>query len=323
MPDSNSQTNRQHPLAPTKHHSLRRALWHDYREPGVYLITLVTEGRRPWLGSLSDAGGIHVDLSPLGRAIADEEINVINQVYPMVSVWQTCLMPDHIHMIVKVKDWLPEGKHLGKIINGFKTGCRKAMRRIVPTEGGGLFEKGYNDKILLGYGTLDKWRHYLDDNPRRLYLKQKHKDLFIVKHDINLYGLNCAMVGNLFLLDYPDKDAVIVHRRDSDADFQRKKAEWLACGERGGVLVSAAIAPREKIVLREARDAGYRIILLRENGFPPLYKPAGEAFDACCRGELLQISPWEFHLEKRMIARRQCLALNDLASKLASRGAEA
>lgn len=36
-----------------------------------------------------------------------------------------------------------------------------------------------------------------------------------------------------------------------------------------------------KYLGREAMNCGYNIILLRENGFPKLYKPEGEAFDAC------------------------------------------
>jgi len=37
---------------------------------------------------------------------------------------------------------------------------------------------------------------------------------------------------------------------------------------------------------------------LRENGFPRLYKPCGESFYACSEGLLLQISPWDYHMEK-------------------------
>ena len=82
------------------------------------------------------------------------------------------------------------------------------------------------------------------------------------------------------------------------------------------MLVSAAIASREKEVMREAMDRGYRLILLRENGFPPLYKPAGEAFDACSDGRLLQISPWEYHMQRRIISREQCLKLNRLVETI-------
>ena len=119
------------------------------------------------------------------------------------------------------------------------------------------------------------------------------------------------------MLNIPDKVAVIVHRRYTNEENARLREEWLACGERGGVLVSAAISPKEKEVLREAMNRGYNIILLRENGFPKLYKPSGEAFDACAKGLLLQVSPWEFHYEKRVITRAQCLYLNAMAERIA------
>ena len=83
-------------------------------------------------------------------------------------------------------------------------------------------------------------------------------------------------------------------------------------------MVSAAIASREKEVMREAMDRGYSIILLRENGFPPFYKPSGEAFDACSSGQLLQISPWEYHMQRKTISREQCLRLNRMAEQIAN-----
>ena len=70
-------------------------------------------------------------------------------------------------------------------------------------------------------------------------------------------------------------------------------------------------------MLREALNRGYRIILLRENGFPKLYKPSGESFDACSEGLLLQVSPWEYHMERKTITRSECLELNAMAEKIA------
>ena len=123
-------------------------------------------------------------------------------------------------------------------------------------------------------------------------------------------------MGNSFLLDIPQKVAVIVHTAYSDIEYAEYREKWLACGEAGGVLVSAAIATREKDVMREAMNRGYRMILVRENGFPPLYKPAGESFDACSAGRLLQVSPWQYHMERRTISREQCLMLNRLVEDI-------
>ena len=209
---------------------------------------------------------------------------------------------------------------LGMVVKGFKLGCNRAYRRIYGMKkmtGKGLFELGYNDKLLLHEGQLKGWKKYLDDNPRRLMVKRMNPELFTVMQNKVVAGRRCQMVGNCFLLDIPDKVAVIVHRRYSEEDLCRLRKEWLACGERGGVLVSAAISIKEKEVLREAMNRGYRIVLLRENGFPRLYKPCGESFDACSEGLLLQISPWEYHMEKKTITREECLELNKMAERIA------
>ena len=357
----------------TQHSMKRRSPWHDYHGRGTYMLTLVVEGRMPLLGKLwgrvdarpGDGDAPKVMLSELGIAIAKEEIQKIHKYYPQVEVWRVCIMPDHIHLIVRVKEDLRGGQameslgtearggqasalakganlalageneagsigmtakrekemgSLGMVIKGFKIGCNKAYWRIcgmntAPRKG--LFELGYNDKVLLHERQLEGWKKYLDDNPRRLMVKRMNPGLFTVMQNKEVAGRRCQMVGNYFLLDIPDKVAVVVHRRYSEEDLRRLREEWLACGERGGVLVSAAISTKEKEVLREAMNRGYRIVLLRENGFPRLYKPCGESFYACSEGLLLQISPWNYHMEKKTITREQCLELNEMAERIA------
>ena len=323
----------------TQHKMKRRKPWHDYHRKGTYMVTLVVEGRRPVLGKLVMSAGeqdTSVELTALGKAIRNEEVQKISAIYKMVEVWKLCIMPDHIHMIVRIKEDLPEGKHLGHIVAGFKGGCSRAWWRmnrpcadaqgvVAATDAQGvvaagmpsLFERGYNDLILLNDSQLDNWKHYLDDNPRRLAIKRLHPDLFTTLNYIDIAEWHCQIVGNRFLLDIPQKVAVIVHSAYSDKEYAEYKKEWLACGEAGGILVSAAIATREKEVMREAMNRGYRIIFVRENGFPPLYKPSGESFDACSNGRLLQICPWEYHMERRIISREQCLMLNRLAEEIA------
>ena len=358
----------------TQHKMKRRKPWHDYHRKGTYMVTLVVEGRRPVLGKLVMSAGeqdTSVELTALGKAIRDEEVQKISAIYKMVEIWKLCIMPDHIHMIVRIKEDLPEGKHLGHIVAGFKGGCSRAwwrmdrpcadaqgvvaatdaQRVVAATDAQGvvaatdaqgvvaatdaqrvvaattpaasaagmpsLFERGYNDLILLNDSQLDNWKHYLDDNPRRLAIKRLHPDFFTTLNYIDIAEWHCQIVGNRFLLDIPQKVAVIVHSAYSDKEYAEYKKEWLACGEAGGILVSAAIATREKEVMREAMNRGYRIIFVRENGFPPLYKPSGESFDACSNGRLLQICPWEYHMERRIISREQCLMLNRLAEEIA------
>ena len=102
----------------TQHSMKRRSPWHDYHGRGTYMLTLVVEGRMPLLGKLwgrvdarpGDGDAPKVMLSELGIAIAKEEIPKIHKYYPQVEVWRVCIMPDHIHLIVRVKEDLRGGQ---------------------------------------------------------------------------------------------------------------------------------------------------------------------------------------------------------------------
>lgn len=116
----------------------RRSVWHNYRAKGTYMLTLVVAERQPLFGSLHGDGfaqagspeAARVELSALGLAVRDEEIKTIPAYYPMVEVWKLCIMPDHLHFILRVKEEMPEGKHLGQVVRGFKTGCSRAWWRL-------------------------------------------------------------------------------------------------------------------------------------------------------------------------------------------------
>ncbi len=108
---------------------------HDYAIPGTYEVTVVVAGRHPVFGEVlgtTKVGGPMPYFLPsaLGQAVLSEEIPKIHHYYPMVDVWQVCLMPDHIHLIVRINQPLPKGKHLGIIIGAFKGGVSRAWWRL-------------------------------------------------------------------------------------------------------------------------------------------------------------------------------------------------
>ena len=85
------------------------------------------------------------------------------------------------------------------------------------------------------------------------------------------------------------------------------------------MLVSPAISPGEKQVMRAAFDAGLPTIVIMENGFTPLSKPRGEQFYACANGQLLMLSPWEHHNEKRKLTAQQFTEMNLMALEICER----
>ena len=286
------------------------------RSRRIYMVTMVVEGRRPLFGTVagrSDAppgspDAPRVELSELGRRVRDEWWG-IPRYYPQVEILALQMMPDHLHGILFVKEKME--KDLSRIIRGFKTGCNRHYRELFPSvppavpsvatqsqqtkrprpkddrEHGLLFARGYNDKLLLREGQLQRWLEYLSDNPRRLLMKRDRPDLFRVQRGLTVAGQPFSAIGNRFLLERPLKLQVQCSRSLTDDQIAERQAWWLGQARSGAVLVSPCISKGEKAVMRAAFDEGLPLIILLENGFTDLAKPGGQRMEACSRGQLL------------------------------------
>ena len=163
---------------------------------------------------------------------------------------------------------------------------------------------------------------YLDDNPRRLAIKRSRPEYFQVQRDIQVAGFTFAALGNLFLLHAPQLLQVQCTRKLTLQEIDDTRRHFLSYAANGAVLVSPSISPGEKAVMRAAFENGYPIIILQENGFAPLAKPGGKRFDACTRGRLLLLAPWEHHNDRRTIKQQQCWQLNDMAAAICNQSQE-
>ncbi len=337
---------------------LRRCVGHDYTNRQIYMITMVTEGRRPLFGQVvgrsdGELGGQdepRMELSALGRRVADEWWATTAH-HPEVEVLALQMMPDHLHGILFVREKMEQP--LGMALRGFKQSCNRHFRELMlgvePVEyvalatqqtgqramqqtgqratqqtgrrdrrgedrtHGMLFARGYNDRLLLRSGQLDIWLNYLADNPRRLLMKREHPDLFRVKRGVKIAGQTFSALGNIFLLQRPVRLQVQCSRRMTDEEIEVKIHQCLEAASKGAVLVSPSISKGEKNVMRAAFEKGFPLIYLQENGFSDLAKPDGARMEACARGQLLILAPWEHHNERIKISRNQCLSLNEMA----------
>lgn len=293
----------------------RRMVSHDYKSRAVYMITLCVEGRIPRLGTLCGPDDSHpqpwVNLSPLGESVKAEWLG-IPRYYPHIKMLALVVMPDHIHGILFVSEPLPV--HLGKVINGFKSGCNRAARESglsVP-----IWETGYTDGVLRGKGQLERWKAYLSDNPRRLWIKRNHQDFFSIARHITIARTTVSTMGNLQLLQHPSIMQVYCSRRMSDEEIARDGDRLLV---QGAVLVSPAISPGEKAIMNRALEAGIPVILICDNGFDTMSKPRGKLFDACAAGKVLLISPFEHRNDYEVLTAECCRQMNALARAIATR----
>ncbi len=186
-------------------------------------------------------------------------------------------------------------------------------------KGPSLFAPGYNDSVLMGEGQLANMIRYVQQNPLRAMIKREHPDLFRIVRELHFGSHTFAAIGNHWLLERPMRMQVRCHNNITETNLKliaKQKEYFLHRGDKGGVVVSPCISPGEKEIARAALDAQHPLIVILENGFPPLYKPPGKYFDACAKGLLLMLAPWPYHTERRTITREQCLALNNFAYEI-------
>ena len=226
------------------------------------MVTIVVEGRHPVFGHIEGHAkgkpgtddAPHMVLSEFGRQVLEEETRKISHFYPMAEVWRICIMPDHIHLLIRVREPLPEGKHLGTIVRGFKTGCTRtwwALNPIGETMGTAaarspngnatgtavavpeasaaavpeaspsgslrpvLFQKGYHDRIINRPGMLENIKRYMAENTLRARIRQECPKLMERQLHLWIAEREYAAFGNLFLLKYPLKEQVFFHRKDA------------------------------------------------------------------------------------------------------------
>lgn len=322
---------KRHPELTATGSMLRRSPWHDYCAPCIYMITLVVEGRKPVLGALCGPDESHnepwVKVSSIGLAVK-EAWHELPQFHPQVRLLSLCIMPDHIHGILYVTERLP--RHLGHVINGFKKGCRdrvlysEAAPRTTELASSNIqhfslqWQRGYHDRILTHKGQLSTLFQYLDDNPRRLWLKRNRREYFTIMRGIEIAGKSYNVMGNLDILKHPFKCAVQCSRSLTDAQIDEACARFVTQAAAGTVLVSPCISAGEKAVAAMAMQLGYRLIVIMNNGFSPLEKPSQRFIDACYGGSVLFIAPLEHRPQSEKLSRSLCLELNDLARVVAS-----
>ena len=138
----------------------------DYSTPRAYFITICTQNRRNLLWDNVGAAirrPLETPLSTLGKMVA-EVIEDIPRHYPMVSVDQYTVMPNHIHLLLQIHTD-DSGRRVAAptvstIINQLKgAATRKA--------GFPLWQKGFYDHVIRGESDyLDTW-NYIYGNPLR------------------------------------------------------------------------------------------------------------------------------------------------------------
>ncbi|BCM89404.1 hypothetical protein IAD21_01250 [Abditibacteriota bacterium] len=147
----------------------------DYRQSGVYAVTICVRERRPAFGKIEN--GI-MRLHPFGR-IAQEDWLAIPSHYSHVTLDEFVVMPNHIHGILFIENEAPpspeeeiELRRFGKsrsrslsvIIGNFKSGVSRRIgeARECQTR---VWQERFWDHIIRDELDLQNQREYIFNNP--------------------------------------------------------------------------------------------------------------------------------------------------------------
>ena len=144
---------------------------YDYNQNGAYFVTICTQNRKPILSTIVGDG------SPVPKpagSIAEKTIMQIAEKYPSVSVDKYVIMPDHIHILLRIDDGTGNpSPTLGNIIGWYKYQVTKEVNRQNYTAGEKLFQRSYYDHVIRNQQDFNEIWEYIDHNPRKWLIQNK------------------------------------------------------------------------------------------------------------------------------------------------------
>lgn len=164
-------------------------------------------------------------------------------------------------------------------------------------EGGLLLEKAFI-RTLSHKGQLKNMLQYTHNNPDNLLLMIDNPDLYVIRRNQEHGGLHFDTMGKARLLDYPDRNVVALSRSLTPEQIAAEVQKVLRLAESGAVTYCAAMNDGEKAVTKAIRAAGYPLVVMMQNGFPPegteaarFFHPGGAYHKACGEGRLYLMAP--------------------------------
>lgn len=143
----------------------------DYSSNCLVFLTICTKDRRCILSNVVGTGildGPQIELTHYGK-IADKYINQLNEFYDNLSVESYVVMPNHIHMIlwVKQKDG-PSGTPVPTLQNSAVSKFVGTYKRLCNKQAGfNLWQYRSFDHVIRNEDDYQKHLNYIYENPIR------------------------------------------------------------------------------------------------------------------------------------------------------------
>ena len=294
---------------------------------GWFFVTFQVFENKSELGAIV---GDKCVLNVLGEAVK-KIIETLHDFNPEVYVDCFVVMPNHVHIVLKIEDRPTNDEHhLGKIMRKLKSlaareYCVLGSEGVVPRIGTHLWQENYWEKIVTSREQLEAIRCYIEENPRRW--------------SIDRFGpVTSFSQGNLRLLDEPfeafvasqDARGIALAPREwtrgttaphperlqgaTAPHPERMQGATALRPENKPVIISTFTSPQEREVLRRLIATGRRFIAVYPGGIP-VSLPGGIA-ESVAAGRALLMSPVE---SGTGVNKQRAVWCNEYAIKRAAR----
>ena len=148
----------------------------DYGKNGMYFITICTQNRRKILCEIVGGGALDapkIKLSEIGE-IAEKYILSTNNI-PEIIVEKYVIMPDHIHLLLWVRDINGTSKAPSPTNNLISHSISTLKRFINKDVGYNIFQRSYYDHVIRNQHDYDETWKYIDNNPINWIIKHKNQ----------------------------------------------------------------------------------------------------------------------------------------------------
>jgi REP element-mobilizing transposase RayT len=134
---------------------------YDYRQEGMYFITICTKGKRTILGTVTQDS---ILLSAYGK-IAEQVLIQIQNTHIEASIIQHTIMPNHVHAILFIKN--NASVSLGQMIRQFKAKTSYLCRQSI-------WQRNYYEHVIRSQIELCEIMTYIENNPLQWALDKEY-----------------------------------------------------------------------------------------------------------------------------------------------------
>ena len=280
----------------------------DYKRPFFYMVTLKRAAEcgsdKLAFSCISEKGEIAPTVfTPVLEAV----IRRFHETwYCIEPIRYYVIMPDHIHLIVKMRD-IEKRVSLAVVVRQLIKSLEKAIvgaerqeqnqpqGKVLPDSlCDSIFAVEWHDWIVKKKGQLATFIRYIEENPKRAWRRRQNRRYFSTVRKVDFAGREWYAYGNTDLLELP-----VIEPFKCSRKWAKDGKEWNAALEKAGRIgpagagVGTFMSPCEKECGNAIFKAGGALIVLYPEGFYERWHPTRNKEALCAAGRMLFLSLYE------------------------------